>query len=98
MGKRLVAALPAPDDATAALLTLLAERAPALRSAGITLLKFADVELHMEHAEPAAVTEVRSYRVDKSDDDDPLNDPATFGRTDRAPGFARPTRDDDEAR
>ena len=92
----------APDSsgplAPAALLTLLAERAPGLREAGITLLKFGDVELHMEHAEPAAVTEVKGYRVDKPDDDDPLNDPATFGRIDRAPGFTRPARDDDEAR
>ena len=93
---------PAPDSSgpltPAALLTLLAERAPGLREAGITLLKFGDVELHMEHAEPAAPPEAKGYRADKPEDDDPLNDPATFGRTDRAPGFTRPTRDDDEAR
>lgn len=75
------------------LLTLIAERAEALRKAGVSSVQLDGVAFTLHPYQPAPVSERTDTDVDEPAD--PLDDAATFGLPpgSRLPGFTR----DDEA-
>lgn len=66
--------------------SLIAERAPALRAAGVTRLVLDGTEIdfapHMPDVKPAIDAQF--------DYSDPLDDPATYGNTGNVPGYRIP--------
>ena len=77
-------------------LTLIAERAPALRSSGVRSFVIGDVRVDLE---PAATPDYASAASDEDEDEepsDPLDDPTTFGRPagSRVPGYQRDDEED----
>lgn len=86
--------MPAPKKlAPADWLTLIADRAPQLREAGVLELTVDGVTVRLAPYEPPPAQPRREEAA--VEDPDPLNDPATFGRIGRAPGFDRPRRQED---
>lgn len=76
----------------AALLSLLTERAPALREAGVTALSFGDVSVQLAPHVPPPSTKQGRQDDQRSD---LLSDPASYGLPEEAtlPGFTRPNRE-----
>ena len=75
-------------------LRLLAEKAPALRAAGVLHLELEGMTVDLARAEPEA-TKAEPFEPDR-DEMDPLLDPATYGWRERVPGFRRQPRDEDD--
>lgn len=78
-------------------LTLVAEKAPALRTAGVLELELGELAFTLAPSEPALPTGTQEGGDDMGIDDDrpsnPLDDPRTFGRK-KAPKLRR--TDDEE--
>jgi hypothetical protein len=67
-------------------LSLIVERAPLLRGAGVQILKIDGIELVLA---PPDAPEPKPAEVTKEPKGD-LDDPMTYGSTERVPGFERP--------
>lgn len=73
-------------------LTLIAEKAPALRAAGVRVIDVDDVHVELAPADPPEAN--ADAKSDEDEDDlDPLDDPRTFGRKKTVPK-RRSTEDD----
>lgn len=66
-------------------LKTLAEHAPRLRTAGVRTLKVGDLSVTLAPPDPPIVED----DGDDKDANDPLDDPATFGRLSGVPGYQR---------
>lgn len=82
-------------------MTLLIERAPALRAAGVTSLQLGDVRVsfaaaggELEAAAPAPAGKGANLE-ESAEHPDPLEDPATFGGA--VPRFPKPDEGDEDA-
>ena len=74
------------------IVNLLAERAPALRAAGVTSFTIGDFAVDFApHEQPPPPPRRRADEDDPAPDasSDPMQDPATYGGG-RVPGFTRP--------
>lgn len=71
------------------ILDTIADRAPRLRAAGVRRVLVLDIEIELDA--PADTATPASVLAAITDEDtatgNPLDDPATFGRKDRTPGF-----------
>ncbi len=86
-------AKPTPGE----LMTLIVERAPALRAAGVRELQIGDFKVLLELPELGAATGASApAETTELETDDPLNDPMTFGRKTSVPGFERHRDENDD--
>mgnify|MGYP001589655937 CR=1 FL=1 len=77
---------PTPAD----ILALIIERAIALRQAGVTKLSLDNFSVSFAPFEPIAPAPTRADREAESvEPQNPLDDPATYGRSGSVPGFQR---------
>lgn len=75
----------------AALLDVIIAKAPALRMAGVSLVRLGDLEFHVAPPEPPPVVTDDGER----EPTDPLNDPLLYGRSRGTPGFGHRSDDDE---
>lgn len=83
----------------AELLDLIISRAPQLRTAGVRMVQLMGedhVSFSMEPPEPAPPVGARTDEDEQPEPEDPLDDPATFGRKRGTPGFDISDLDDSE--